>query len=389
MDRENYENLLAFRDVLGAQGKNAELEAILREARAMGEAARSSGGIDSNELIILRPLVEVLRVQGKYSEAEEVARGTLELIAPGSRWKDSPWHASFLNLLAKSLLDQGEFAEAMPLARRVLLNSKSGNSAYADALEILSGVHAGLGNAEKAEVCRLRAAGVRVRFRQDGAKRSDQSEEDEIQEGAGSSIVALDQFDGKLGLDWDVVNRDPSHVSLTTKPGTLTITTQAGGLFQAHKGAKNIFLIDNPVAGGGDFVLTTRIVSFQPAADHQQAGLVCWDDEDNYIKGVSIWSPRDFQLLTETEGHPWYTNVKAKTASPAVWLRLSKSSRRYTFSTSADGKTYRVIAALPWGSGSPKKIGLLAKNGLRSMAGIDASFDFFEVRTDTQDAEPD
>jgi hypothetical protein len=48
--------------------------------------------------------------------------------------------------------------------------------------------------------------------------------------------------------------------------------------------AKNLYLIDNPIARNGDFSVTTSLVNFAPAAQYQQAGLLISDDDDNYMK---------------------------------------------------------------------------------------------------------
>lgn len=64
-----------------------------------------------------------------------------------------------------------------------------------------------------------------------------------------------------------------------------------------------------------------------------------------------------------------------------LWLRLTKRGSRYIYSASPDGKSFQVYGELPWGDGAPKWVGILAWNGSSSTApGIDASFDFFEIR---------
>jgi hypothetical protein len=61
---------------------------------------------------------------------------------------------------------------------------------------------------------------------------------------------------------------------------------------------------------------------------------------------------------------------------------LTKRGGDYECAASADGSTFAVFGARPWGSGAPKKIGILAKNGPNENAPeIDARFDFFELRS--------
>ena len=222
-------------------------------------------------------------------------------------------------------------------------------------------------------------------------------------------ILAFDDFDGMLSLDWDILHPDPSRYSLTRKPGTLTITTQQGDFVVSSNDYKNLFLIDCPARAGEDFQITTCISSFKPMDNWDQAGLICWNDDDNYLKFVyewaSIWeSPsifrgRMFTVLVETEGGFETVRFPAVQALEKVWLRVTKRGNRYAFSTSVDGETFLLRKSpiwdgtdlfkdeLPWDDGSVKRVGIFAQNGRGREAEIDASFDFFEVRAVSARAE--
>lgn len=200
------------------------------------------------------------------------------------------------------------------------------------------------------------------------------------------AAVASDEFDGELGLDWQTRNSDESHVSLDKRPGTLSITTQRGGFHREHTTHKNLLLVENPAERGGDFELTTCLVSFLPFANVQQAGLVCWNDEDNHVKWVFEWNDHHggqvFAILRETEGRP-VSSAHGRAIAPAerVWLRLTKRANRYEYAASSDGKSFRAFGEVEWDGEPPKWIGLVAKNSAGSGAPeIDASFDFFKVR---------
>jgi len=198
-------------------------------------------------------------------------------------------------------------------------------------------------------------------------------------------LLAFDDFDDKLSLDWTILHADPSHCSLTKKPGYLTITTQKGGFIMSATNFKNLFLIDNPAVGGGDFEITTCIVDFVPTANYHQAGLVCFNDEDNYIKWTYEWNgsrrQRVFALIRETQGsvrpHTYVLNIPE---AERVWFRLSKRGNRYMYSTSTDGKSFHAHGDLQWGDGVPKSVGFVAANADYPAPEIDAAFDFFEVR---------
>ena len=215
-------------------------------------------------------------------------------------------------------------------------------------------------------------------------------------EAFGSRLVAFDDFDGKSALNWKPVRPDPSHVSLAKNPGTLTITTQRGSIHGEEKKdeygegiqAKNIYLIDNPLAKDADFVATTCVVGFTPAMAYQQAGLIVYDDDDNYLKldYEFNWGKGDgqtFFCVSETAANPEHHPIEgSESGLKRYWLRLTKRGDRYEYATSLDGDAFRIHGEVAWGDGSPKRIGVLAKNGGNKDAPeADASFEFFELRS--------
>ena len=209
-------------------------------------------------------------------------------------------------------------------------------------------------------------------------------------------FLVLDAFDGKLGLNWKPVRPDPSHISLTKTPGALTITTQRGSIhgeetkdeFGGGVQAKNLYLIDNPLAPAGDFVATTCVSGFTPETTYQQAGLIVYNDDDNYLKFGYEFNWRNpgggqaFCILTESDAKSEFQYLDNEHAGlKRYWVRLTKRGNRYEYAFSTDGKSYTVSGEVVWGDGSPKQIGMLAKNGGNKDAGeLDAAFDFFELR---------
>jgi hypothetical protein len=62
-------------------------------------------------------------------------------------------------------------------------------------------------------------------------------------------------------------------------------------------------------------------------------------------------------------------------------VRIAKRGNRYEYLTSTDGKSFQSHGDVEWGDGSPKHIGILAKNGGNKDASeLDANFEFFELR---------
>lgn len=193
-----------------------------------------------------------------------------------------------------------------------------------------------------------------------------------------------DGFDGKYELDWNVLRPDTTHVSFTGSPGSLTITTQEGSIYRAHTPlAKNLHLIRNPVADGSDFVLTTCIESFAPTMAYQQAGLLVYDDDDNYLKcGIEFGrSTIRFTFLREAEGEAISDLDRTGVEQERTWIRIVKRGRSYERAYSADGNTFVSAGAEEWGDGDPTWIGLFAKNATEGADETDAAFDFFELRS--------
>jgi len=224
------------------------------------------------------------------------------------------------------------------------------------------------------------------------------------QDGTGAAAAAqaepaaefrmLDEFEGKLALEWKPLREDPSHFSLTEHPGKLAITTQFGSMHQRRDRpqTKNVFLLDNPSSGQNGFVAMACLESFKPATNWHQAGLMLFDDEDNYLKFVLEFNTRTehaagvgpiFNLLREVDGASIITKTMVEGEVPRrVWLRLTARGSYHEYATSTDGKTFTVHGELPWGDGSPKQIGLMATNGSNPDAEeIDAQFDSFELRS--------
>ena len=124
----------------------------------------------------------------------------------------------------------------------------------------------------------------------------------------GPSLV--DDFDGKLGLAWKPLHPDPTHFSLSSHPGELTIRTQVGSMHRDAQArlippVKNLYLLDNPMASERGSVVTTCLNSFRPTMPWQQAGLILYNDEDNYLKWVcqsSRTGVPEWNLLREVDG---------------------------------------------------------------------------------------
>ncbi|MEM6472606.1 MAG: TIGR03067 domain-containing protein [Planctomycetota bacterium] len=200
-------------------------------------------------------------------------------------------------------------------------------------------------------------------------------------------VVAFDGFDDSLALPWKPVREMKRAVSLTTKPGHLTITTAAGTIGgspanRRYPLSQNLYLLDNPVEDSEDFVVTTCVTDFRPTEKWQQAGILIYNDDDHYLKTDMEWTGNlaEFKFIREWEQKRLVATDQEAPKSDRVWIRVIKRGKVYERLYSGDGIHFESGGELPWGEGSPVRIGLIAQNGGTDAAPNQASFHFFEVR---------
>jgi regulation of enolase protein 1 (concanavalin A-like superfamily) len=186
-------------------------------------------------------------------------------------------------------------------------------------------------------------------------------------------------------------NHHAKRASLTKNKGKLTITTQQGSIHaDQDKGkavkAKNIYLIDNPLAADQDFEVTLCLSGFTPKQSYQQAALICYDDDDNYIKWSYEYnwqkgSGTGLILVRETGAKVEHDRAETPKGKK-LWLRLTRRGGDYEYSSSGDGKKFTVHGEKAWGTKGPARIGLLAKNGgVAGVPEVDVCFELFELRS--------
>ncbi len=186
----------------------------------------------------------------------------------------------------------------------------------------------------------------------------------------------IDDFDSAtLGSEWTVVNSEPAAVTLAD--GGLTITSLPGDTYQADNSAKNLLMIDVPV---GDFTAVTR-VSAPVAGDFQGAGILAWQDFDNYVRSglthVSFAAGGPVVIETGVEtGAAYGSTFTARPGSTSEYLRVQRTGATVTTSYWADGAWVAARSSdLGWGV---TQVGLYSLGAL-SGDSLAATFDFFAV----------
>ena len=158
-----------------------------------------------------------------------------------------------------------------------------------------------------------------------------------------------------------------------------------------YRSAKNIYLTSAPQPFE-NVAITTCVDGFAPQEEWNQAGLLCYDDDDNYIKFTIenlTGGRRKLVMIREVAGDATIrTAVDPDPEAKRLWLRIVKHKADYAFFVSVDGEQFRPCGRLPFDPtgalNAPSSIGLFAINGPDSTAPrLDAAFDFVEVRRAT------
>ena len=193
-----------------------------------------------------------------------------------------------------------------------------------------------------------------------------------------------DEFSGALGEQWSWV-REPGADTYSVTGDAFTFDTQAADLFVDSNNAS--VLIE--AAPKGDYVVETRVMLTVPPEgccfNYVQAGLVIYDDDDNYIKlvEVSIWETRQTEFAKELapvpDGYPRYGNTVVGPPGEWTYLRIVKETTKdgelYTAYTSRDGLNWIRGGTWTHELGNDAAIGLVSMGG----SGFTATFDYVHV----------
>jgi Bacterial Ig-like domain (group 2). len=157
---------------------------------------------------------------------------------------------------------------------------------------------------------------------------------------------------GALAQAWHWVREDPAAWTLSAADG-LVLTAGKGDIILAGNSVPNILL----QSANSDWTVETKLHGFTaPAAPAQNAGLVAYESDDNFVKFVYAATfnfrrpatdgpaPGQLQLLVEENGQQ-KSSVSVSLEGVAVkdntlWLRLVKQGDNYTAWYSVDGKRF-------------------------------------------------
>ncbi|WP_284639339.1 polysaccharide lyase family 8 super-sandwich domain-containing protein [Paenibacillus silviterrae] len=179
-----------------------------------------------------------------------------------------------------------------------------------------------------------------------------------------------------LDTSWSWVRQDAAKWSLTANSGKMRITTQSGDIWYAGNTQKNILLRTPPFT---DFDITTRL-TFTPTQNNQAAGLIIYQDDDNYIKLNRSYSNGKFLVFSkEIAGAASKQTVEDSVMSDTISLRLTKLGTTITAFYSVDGIEWtQVGTAFTDVVLVNSKVGLNAMHSSSALS-INADFDSFDI----------
>jgi hypothetical protein len=193
-----------------------------------------------------------------------------------------------------------------------------------------------------------------------------------------------DDFDGpSLASEWWWRHENTDNWSLTARPGFLRIWSQAGAVWQ-----ENLLLRGAP---NGDFAVATRVL-FEPVSNFQFAGLVLYEDDENYLllgRGYCDLGPPTCAGNAIYFGHyqggqPVGSNYAKPTASlDEAYLRVIRVGTTYFGYYSADGQDWFTIGTHTLATGNLSAVGVGVGQD-ESSAHLTADFDFVEMRMQPQ-----
>jgi PKD repeat protein/glucose/arabinose dehydrogenase len=197
-----------------------------------------------------------------------------------------------------------------------------------------------------------------------------------------ASCPGNDQFDGTaLDTDrWSVVRRDDNFLSV--QGGTLNLNAQPGeDIHGGATGQRNIVLQDLP--DSGPWTATAR-VTWNPTVNFQNAGLVIYQDDANWIKSGMVWANgRAFEAFKELNNNASGLGSATVDASfpSTFYVRFTSDGTTVRAQRSADGQTWTNTGNATNLSGlTNPKVGMYATAS--TAAGTQANtarFDYFTL----------
>ena len=198
--------------------------------------------------------------------------------------------------------------------------------------------------------------------------------------GVGCKPVATDFKEGEaaaLAKGWAFTNQNANAVFGETG---LTITTEQGAFSNVEYQPQNLFM--QPAFG--DWIAQTHVTfAATPTTSNQQAGLIIYDNNENYIRFVYERAPSTntnrIRVYSAVNGIESQVNSVNSASQTSVYFQIVKEGELYTFNYSLDGTTWTTFGTTVTANYAFPQIGLFANNGNTAVASISATYDKLSV----------
>ena len=195
-------------------------------------------------------------------------------------------------------------------------------------------------------------------------------------------VPGNDEFDGtEKSAFWAWVREDDTRYTWTGS--ALEIVAQQGTLAGTMNSTRNLLLTEAPPE---DFRITTRL-TFSPSEVGQEAGLIIYLDDDNYVYISSSHDDDGHSLKTVSEsGGVTSTHSTGNAFGSTIHLRVDKSGAQYSTYASGDGEAWgdpihtyinELAGDADRGWNLDLRMGLFAQNGIATVSEVVAEFEHF------------
>lgn len=177
----------------------------------------------------------------------------------------------------------------------------------------------------------------------------------------------------QIGKIWSVKNEDNSKWKLEKNKG-LVITSIRGELFQTDNDCKNIFLQD----GKSNWIAETKMTLSETVnANYQQAGLIVYADDDNYVKLVCSFDGEPAVQFAYEKDAAFTSSAIVSVETREIWLRIRKEGNIYTAFYTIEGPDsgFQELGSCEVLLDDPKT-GFTAFNGFTNAPSVDFTFEY-------------
>lgn len=184
-----------------------------------------------------------------------------------------------------------------------------------------------------------------------------------------------DEFNASLDFQyWNSFGEDTTKYNVAN--GKLNISAQNGDSHQASTTAKNIFIQYAP----DGFLEIESQFKFKPQKNYEQAFLVIWQDESNYIRFSRAWvGKRVFEVGQEING-VYSSTIVSDSIGDTIVMKIVKQNNTFTCYAKSESGTYWSQIANSFSLSAPQlQVGLGAISPVSGEARL-AEFEYFRIK---------